>query len=207
VAVDLADREDLSAVSMRRIAAALGVAAPSLYWHVKNKNELFELMADAVVGEVPLPEQPSGDWRRDLREIAHDTRETLGRHRWYAQLGISPTLGPNTQRYAERATATLRELSLSAAEEVEILAALNNYIIGFIHREHAWHELVRRSGLPDRQWTRLLADLISDRAREDAHLAEQMRARIDLHTDHSFAYGLDCLIEGIAARAARSAKA
>jgi Tetracyclin repressor-like, C-terminal domain len=156
-------------------------------------------MADAVVGEVALPKRPSGDWRRDIRAIARATRDTLRRHSWYARLGIQPMLGPQTQRYAERAAATLRGLGLTAAEEVEILAALNNYIVGFVHREHSWHELTRRSGLSDAQWTRMLKDLVEDAA-EDPRLAEQMNARVGLHRDESFEFGLSCLLDGIAGR-------
>jgi AcrR family transcriptional regulator len=187
---------------MRRIANELGVAAPSLYWHVKSKNELYELMADAVIGEIALPRKPSGEWREDLRAIACATRQTLRRHSWYAQLGIQPMLGPQTQRYAERAAGTLRGLGLGAADEVEILAALNNYIVGFVHREHAWNEVIRRSGLTDTRWARLLKDLIAETAAGDAHLAEQMNARIKLHSDESFEFGLGCVLDGIAARTA-----
>ena len=200
VAVELADRDGLVAVSMRRIAAEVDVAAPSLYWHVRSKNELYELMADAVIGEVALPKRPSGDWRRDLRKLARDTRATLRRHSWYAQLGIQPMLGPNTQRYAEQARAVLRGLRLSVADEVQILAALNNYIVGFVHREHAWHELSRRSGVSEAEWARGVGELIADTAGEDLQLAEQMRARVNLHSDQSFEFGLACLLDGIAAR-------
>jgi AcrR family transcriptional regulator len=200
VAVELADRDGLGAVSMRRIATELGAAAPSLYWYVKSKNELYELMADAIIGEVALPKRPSGDWRHDLRAIGHATRQTLRRHSWYAQLGIQPMLGPNTQRYAEQAGATLQPLGLPLADEVQILAALNNYIVGFVHREHAWHELSRRSGLSEADWTRRASKLVADTTAEDPRLAEQMKARLSLHSDESFEFGLTCLLEGIDAR-------
>ena len=111
-------------------------------------------------------------------------------------------LGPETQRYAQRATATLLGLGLGTVEQVEILAALNNYIVGFVHREHAWHELTRRSGLTNARWARLVKDLIAETATADPHLAEQMNARINLHSDESFEFGLACLVDGIAVRAA-----
>jgi AcrR family transcriptional regulator len=200
VAMELADRDGLTAVSMRRIATELAVSAPSLYWHVRSKNELYELMADSVVGEVPLPTRASGDWREDLRAIARATRATLRRHSWYSQLGIQPMLGPNTQRYAEQATVPLHALGLTPADEVEILAALNNYIVGFVHREHAWHQVVRRSGLTDASWRRRLDDLVADTASENVLLAERVAARTTLHGDESFEFGLACLIDGIASR-------
>ena len=93
-AIDLADRGGLGAVSMRRIAARIGSAPTSLYWYVSNKEELYELMVDACIGLIPLPEQPSGDWRADLAAIARAARVTLSAHPWFAQLGIHPIAGP-----------------------------------------------------------------------------------------------------------------
>jgi AcrR family transcriptional regulator len=200
VAIELADGHDLAAVSMRRIATELGVAAPSLYWHVKSKNELYELMADAVIGEVALPERPSGDWREDLRSVARAVRATLQRHSWYSQLGIQPLLGPNTRRYAEQAAASLRGLGLDPDVEVEILAALNNYVVGFVHREHAWRQVIRRSGLTDAAWNQQLGELIASTAAEDPRLAERTAKRLTLNSDDSFEFGLGCLLDGVAAR-------
>ena len=79
-AIGLADRSGLQAVSMRRIAARIGSAPTSLYWYFSDKNQLYELMVDAVIGEIELPERPSGDWRADLASIAWATRATLRRH-------------------------------------------------------------------------------------------------------------------------------
>jgi AcrR family transcriptional regulator len=205
VAIELADQHDLPAVSMRRIARELGVAAPSLYWYVKSKNELYELMADAVIGEVALPERASGDWREDLRSIARAVRSTLRRHSWYSQLGIQPMLGPNTQRYAEQAALPLQALALSPADEVEILAALNNYIVGFVHREHAWHQVIRRSDLTEARWNQMLDELAANTAADDPRLAAAMAKRFTLHSDQSFEFGLACMLDGIADQATSDA--
>ena len=51
-------------------------------------------MVDAVIGEVELPEPPSGDWRADLAAIAWNVRATGQRHRWFGSLGIYPVVGP-----------------------------------------------------------------------------------------------------------------
>src|SRR3712207_868941 len=67
-AVRLADREGLAALSMRRVAAELGVGAMSLYTHVPGKGELVDLMLDAVLGELYPDEDVvrSGGWRDRL---------------------------------------------------------------------------------------------------------------------------------------------
>src|SRR5262245_25957268 len=85
-AVRIADAEGLDAVSMRRLAAELGAGATSLYRYVARKDDLLDLMVDAVVGEGPPPAAPSGDWRADLREIAYSTRALILRHPWAAML-------------------------------------------------------------------------------------------------------------------------
>jgi AcrR family transcriptional regulator len=98
-AIELADHGGLEAVSMRRIAARIGSAPTSLYWYFSDKDELYELMVDAVIGEVQLPERPSGDWRADLRCIAMATWAAMSSHPWFARLGIHPVAGPQTVRF------------------------------------------------------------------------------------------------------------
>jgi AcrR family transcriptional regulator len=200
VAIELADGEGLDAVSMRRIAAKLNAGATSLYWHVVSKDDLYELMVDEVIGEVELP-TPSGDWQADLRALAEGLHAVLERHRWLVLLGIQPGLGPKTRRYGETALGILDDLGLDVRTRVNILAALNNYVFGFIHREIAWEQLHRRSGLTEREWTAHLRRYLHQTSESDPRLAEQVEARLALATRESFEFGLDCLVQGIAARA------
>jgi AcrR family transcriptional regulator len=198
-AIELADGEGLEAVSMRRIAAKLAVGATSLYWHVLSKDDLYELMVDEVIGEIQLPER-SDDWRADLRAIAEHTHAVLRRHRWLVLLGIQPGLGPKTQRYGQAALAALEDLGLDLATQINILAALNNYLFGFIHREIAWEHLRQRSTLTDKQWTARLRRYLEQTSEEDETLADHAAVRLDLATDESFDFGLDCILDGVAAR-------
>jgi AcrR family transcriptional regulator len=185
-AIELADTGGLDAVSMRRIGARLGAGATSLYSYVSTKDDLYELMVDEVIGRIRVP-RPSGDWRADLREVAERTHAVLRRHPWFVQLGIQPGLGPKTQAYGAAALAALDGLGLGVAAQINVLAALNNYVVGFVHRETAWERLRSRSGL--------------DRAAEqDAALAEHVAVRLELTSRDSFRFGLDCLLDGVAAR-------
>jgi AcrR family transcriptional regulator len=199
-AVHLADAEGLRAVSMRRIAGKLGAGATSLYWYVSSKEDLYELMADEVIGEIPLPERPSSDWRASLRAIAHNTHAVLRRHPWTVLLGIQPGLGPKTQRYGAAALAAIDGLGLDPATQLNILAMLNNYLFGFVHREVAWDQLRQRSGLTHEQWTSRLRGHVEQAAHQDPDLAEQIAARLELHGDQSFEFGLECLLDGIVVR-------
>ena len=74
-AVDLADREGIDAVSMRRLGQELGVEAMSLYTHVRGKDDLLDGMVDAVVAEITV-DAAGPDWRTTLRR--HDPRRPGG---------------------------------------------------------------------------------------------------------------------------------
>src|SRR5512141_724295 len=67
-ALRIVDADGVDAVSIRRLADALGVTPMALYWHVRDKAELLELVGQAVIAGVEVPEQQS-DWRDDLRAV------------------------------------------------------------------------------------------------------------------------------------------
>jgi AcrR family transcriptional regulator len=203
-AIGLADRGGLQAVSMRRIAARIGSAPTSLYWYFSDKNQLYELMVDAVIGEIELPEQPSGDWRADLAAIAWATRAALRRHPWFAQLGIYPVPGPQTTRYGEVALRSLQGLGLDDAAQVNILAAVNNYVFGFVQREAAWQQLMARGLTPHARPETRPGSRAARAAGRGSVSALHLAARTNLSGDDSFAFGLDCLLDGIAARIAEA---
>jgi AcrR family transcriptional regulator len=203
-AIGLADRHGLQAVSMRRIAERIGSAPTSLYWYFSDKNQLYELMVDAVIGEIELPERPSGDWRADLASLAWATRAALRCHPWFAQLGIHPVPGPQTTRYGEIALRSLQGLGLDDAAQVNILAALNNYIFGFLQRESAWQQLMSHSRATAAQRETRPGGRGARTAGLRSVSAQHLAARTNLSGDDSFAFGLDCLLDGIAARIAQA---
>jgi AcrR family transcriptional regulator len=84
-AVELADEDGLDAVSMRRIAQRLGVAAMSLYNHVAAKDEILDGMVDVLIADIELP---PGDapWRAAIRDRALAARRVVARHPWAARL-------------------------------------------------------------------------------------------------------------------------
>jgi AcrR family transcriptional regulator len=199
-AIELADERGLEAVSTRRIAARLGSGPTSMYWHVPSKADLYELMFDAALGEVELPGRHSGDWQADLRALARSTHAMLRRHPWLMLLGIQPGLGPNTRRYGEYGMRVLGGLGLDPQARTEVLAALNNYLLGFAHRETARDQLIKRAGLTEQQWQQRLRGYAADTRHRDPDLARDVETRMHLTSDHSFEFGLDCLLDGIAMR-------
>ncbi|MFF0390990.1 TetR/AcrR family transcriptional regulator [Kitasatospora sp. NPDC004615] len=136
-AVDLADREGLDAVTMRRIAAELGAGTMSLYNYVPKKEHLFDLMVDVLAGEYDLPEHPTGDWRTDLTLLAHQLRTVLTRHTWATTLiAHRPGLGPNGLRVTEYHLAALAGTPLDGTAKMEAFSQLTGYVCQFTDWQH-----------------------------------------------------------------------
>jgi AcrR family transcriptional regulator len=144
-AVDIADREGLDAVSMRRVAADLGTGAASLYRYVGTREELLDLMMDAAGGEYTLPE-PSGHWLADLVAIGEQSRAILRRHPWLAGLVITrPALGPSGLALLEHVLTVLAAHPADIATKLEAFAMLNGITALFVQ-----HELAGGSALQER---------------------------------------------------------
>ena len=210
-AIAIADGEGAEAVSMRRIAQVLRAGAMSLYWHLANKEHLLELMLDALMADIEVPE-PTGDWQSDLRVQARSTRQVLLRHNWVINfIAARPPLGPNTLRNLDKSLAALEGLDIDTATAVNVLQTVATYVSGAVIRELAEIRLQRDQEQligagPDfaaklEQWRKRLAAtglfdhflrILSDDVDPDAEDTRQQR----------FEFGLDCVLEGIAAKLA-----
>jgi AcrR family transcriptional regulator len=93
-ALAVLDAEGLDALTMRRVATALGTGPASLYAHVADKDEMVAAVLDRVAGEIEVPDRIDPKrWRVQLKALAHSMREVYGRHRGIARagLGVIPT--------------------------------------------------------------------------------------------------------------------
>jgi AcrR family transcriptional regulator len=138
-ALRIADEDGFEAVSMRRIAAELGAGTMTLYYYVRTKDELIALMADAIMGELLVPEDelPEG-WREGMAEIARRTFAVFRRHRWVAEHiddeRESQTVGPNTLRHVEQSLAVAARTGLGVEDQFELVAFLDDYVFGYAMR-------------------------------------------------------------------------
>jgi AcrR family transcriptional regulator len=152
-AITVADTLGADGISMRRVAAELGCGTMSLYRHVRNKDELIDIMIDAVAGEGGAPPgAPCGDWRADLGELARRTRDMMLRHPWLAVLlPRRPVLGPNMLAALEFSLSAVGGLGLSTDEMVGMVRTVNAFVHGYTLNE-----------LAERQWRRPPAELAED---------------------------------------------
>jgi AcrR family transcriptional regulator len=142
-AVRIADAEGLDAVSMRHVAAELGCGTMSLYNYVPRKEDLYELMIDAIGAEHEMFE-PTGDWRADMLRNAEETRAIMRRHTWVPRLmpGVF-AFGPNSLRYLEHCLACLEPLDVPAATKTELIALLNGVVTTYTANDIATVERTR----------------------------------------------------------------
>ncbi len=136
-AMALADEQGLTALSMRALAARLGVEAMSLYHHVRGKDALLDAMVDAVFAEMHLP-GTDGDWRGEMRRRSVSGREALRRHRWAVGLMDSRrTPGPATLAHHDAVIGCLVTGGFSIPATGTAVAILDAHLYGFLLQENA----------------------------------------------------------------------
>lgn len=205
-AVRIADAEGIDAVTMRRVAAALGTRATSLYRYLRSKEELLDLMVDRVAGETPIP-APSGDWRPDLRALAHRLRAVVKRHPWMIAVSVfRAPLGPNGLATTEATLGALDGHGLDVDGMLVVATAVSTFARGYAAGEVAEQQAEARSGLSRERWMAGQARYV-DTIRASGDYPLVMRVIDEASAPHDpeivrngFERGLDCLLDGIAAR-------
>jgi len=129
-ALAIADTHGLEALSMRRLAAELGSGAMSLYRHVDDKDALLGLMADEVLGELPIlaPDEP---WQTGLERFFSEFYDLLMHHPVVAEVMVQrPVNAPQLTVRGEHVLACMAHDGVADATAVEALLALTWYVLG-----------------------------------------------------------------------------
>jgi TetR/AcrR family tetracycline transcriptional repressor len=139
VALKLLDEVGLEGLTLRRLAQQLGVQAPALYWHVRNKRELLDLMAARIMLDTPhvSEPEPGGSWQDIFVANAHAQRQALLAHRDGARLvaGSRPL-----EELLPRLEAVLRPLvraGFTAGQAMRAMMTLSLFVGGFVLEEQA----------------------------------------------------------------------
>ncbi|MGW0814289.1 TetR/AcrR family transcriptional regulator [Streptomyces viridiviolaceus] len=153
-AVEVADRDGLGAVSMRRIATELGTGTMSLYRYVPGKAELLDLMLDRV--QHPSDDAAAlgdGTWRAALEAMARATLALYRRHPWLLEVNQSrPILGPRALDGMEKVLARIKSIGLSDPEMISAIIMIDGYVVGAARTQVYQEEAERTSGLTDTQF-------------------------------------------------------
>ncbi|WP_036506338.1 TetR/AcrR family transcriptional regulator C-terminal domain-containing protein [Nocardia aobensis] len=140
-ALELLDETGLDGLTMRKVASALDVQAPALYWHVKNKQELLDVMARAVfaaaVDRVEGPRRGE-TWQDWIAELAGRLRSSMLRHRDGGRLLAGTYVSDESMwRTMELTLRTLEDAGFSADEAGWVFPIVLHYTVGFVIEEQA----------------------------------------------------------------------
>lgn len=152
-AVALADAEGLDAVTMRRMAAELGLGTMSLYNYVPTKDHLVQLMIDEAGTEYRFPAQPARDIRQAIVDLARQGRDITERHPWLPRVVISrpPLMGPAALAYVDYFLGLLSGTGLDTAAKMELLGLVNGFAITYGGMQAALAEERARTGVTAEQ--------------------------------------------------------
>lgn len=205
VAIELVGEEGLAALSMRRIAVRLGFKTMSLYRHVPGKLELLDVMYDTAIGDPPAREG-GADWRTELACWARANFARQHQHNWLLEVVIRrPPIGPNQLRWLDWALQAVSGLGLPHREMLAIVMVLEHYVRGAAQIAIGMAQTEKHT--PEAEWApaygRVLKQVVTAAAYPALAkvVASGTFERIDDVDD--FEYGLQCVLDGIAARIER----
>ena len=187
--------DGVQALTMRRLAARLGVVPGALYHHVRNKQQLQDLVLDGVLAEVDVDLDSSLRWTEQLELLAHRLRQVLEDHPGVA--GILKTrdpLGPHSLALAEAFLGPLQAAGFAEREAGLAFFLLVDYTIGFAVSPTAVNEQRVRDPAIRSQLHQFFRSLPPDRFPALVALGEHVW--VD-NRDERFTAGLDVLVGGL----------
>lgn len=192
----IADEQGVDRLTMRRLAAELGVTPNSLYTYFPHKEALLDALLDDLLAGVEAPDPAEGDWRDGLVRVMDSSRRLLLAHPQLASAFIArPGLGPNAVRLGERSLELLRRGGLEGERAAEALRILLVYSLGFaaFQAPRVAGDAAGRSGRAEAAFAGLAAAEFPRMRGLAGELAGPT-------TDRQFHTGLRWLLDGIAAQ-------
>ena len=188
-AVELLDAEGIDGLTMRLLADRLGSGVMSLYWHVDNKEDVFDLALDSVL-EYRGPPQTgeSQNWRGDVVHMLEDWRVSMLRHPWSASLLPRRALGPNILSRLELLSNTLSRAGVADADLNVAIWSLWNYVMG---------ATITRASFNLSDDDRAAAQQRLEHLADRYPTIERSRLLLDADWDGAFRKGLGFLLDGL----------
>lgn len=217
-AVAVADAEGLDAVSMARVARALGYTPMSLYRHLASKKELLQLMWNASArGAEELVLEGDG-WRSRLEMWAFVQRDAITSHPWITQMPMAaPPMAPNSLTFVEKGLEALDGSGLADADKLRVIGLISSYTLSEGRMAHDAARAAAAAPAADGPaalpppWTfaSLLRELVDERTYPRLHdlawsgqIGENPSG---FDEDEEFRFGLECILDGVQTLIDRSA--
>jgi AcrR family transcriptional regulator len=198
-ALRVLDREGLDGLSMRRVAEELGTGAASLYWHVRNKGELLQLLSEQMSSEIELPEPDPSRWQEQLSEVARQVRAGFHRHRDAARITLGRVpFGPGIARVNE----WLFELLVPLGVPDRVIAYLGDlaslYVGAYAFEESLGLASPTGEEMPPEQIIGMFRDYMQSLpADRFPHVHRAIDHIFGGDADERFNFGIDVIVRGI----------
>lgn len=192
-ALRIAQAEGFSALSMRRLGAELGTGTTSVYWHVRDKAQLIDVVVDEIVGRIEVPTEGSAEER--LMGAAHNARRVLlsypGAAQEFAQGRL--TSGPNSMLMHESLMALLAETGVAVPVLWDAYLSLLTYLIGQVLPE-SWG-----SGDVDEERGRQTAEWVASLPFDQLPTIDAVAKHPTMAFEERFEFGLRAFLVGLRA--------
>ncbi|MFI5912270.1 TetR/AcrR family transcriptional regulator [Dactylosporangium sp. NPDC051541] len=187
-----------SELTFRALAAQLRTGPGAIYWHVANKSELLAAAADAVIEDT---ESPAGEPERALRTLALEVFDAIDAHPWAgAQLARLPSQ-PTVLRIFERIGRQVQALGVPETDQFTSASAILNYVLGVAGQ----HAAQRQSIEPGTRRSEVLEAASTNLDPRVYSFTRDVAGQLREHDDRvQFLAGVDLILEGIAAKKAKS---
>ena len=209
-AVEIADAEGLGAVTMRRVAAAVGVEAMSMYHHLSGKEALLEGLLDSVVADIDElirtieENEPPLDWQHTLRRRFLAARTVMLKHPWAPGLiGTRTTIPVSVYGIYESLLATMVESGFSYQLAHRALHTFGSMPLGFVQ------EMFTPGAAGGSADVELTEDDLSAMAQMLPHVTAMIASEIHKNdgdmlglcdSQEEFEFTLDLILDGFARR-------
>jgi len=201
-ALDLLDQVGLDGLTLRKLAAELGVQAPALYWHFANKQELLDHMAAAIMEDARGFDVEDGvPWDVGLREYAFRQRRALLSHRDGARVALGNRPMDSTLPVIERAMARLTAVGFTPVQAMRGMVTLSTFVGGFATEEQAEAGRNQAEGWTEADDHAAFQALLDNN--ELSLLVEALRMGGDPNGEDTFVFGVQLIIDGLRALLAR----
>jgi len=210
-AMAIADREGPAGMTMRKIAAELGVGVMSLYWYVPTKRDLEALVLERLMIESAPPDEPTGDWRRDLASIAYASRANILRHAWMVDFFSSASfmsmemVGHGFLRHIENSIRMTESLPFDFLTKMTIVSVLDDFTRGATTEEIVDRRRWDAAGMTREEFQeRLTPRMVELFSQSSYPLVELFMAHDDEIADPAvrFEMGLQLILDGVSHRIA-----
>jgi AcrR family transcriptional regulator len=201
-ALEIADDQGLDALSLRGVAARLGVTPMPLYRHVANGDELVDLVVEALLEREGRPEELPLEWDALLETIAWRTRTTLLRHpAVYDALRRRALTTTSAMHGMEALLESFDRAGLSASDAVSAYAAVLMPVLGNVALVHGRSATLAAEDRSEREERARVTDqLLGLDASEYPLLTQHGSEFARLLDDDVFAWGLEVVLDGLRAR-------